>query len=159
MSPYPRVKQGYGGERTFALGEADLLQEEAVVVLEVLLDDLAVLPTSDGREDDLERLAGRFDDRPIPQLERLRERPGERCDKGRALAISEQDVVGMLDLVVGERCAEPLGLSAVIRAATRGSAFAPRPVDDDVALVVVGVEGIPVTRVPGLIQRVHALEV
>jgi hypothetical protein len=51
----------------------------------------------------------------------------------------------MLDLVVGERCAEPLGLGAMIWAAARGSAFAVRPVDDDVALVVVGVERIPVT--------------
>jgi hypothetical protein len=65
----------------------------------------------------------------------------------------------MLDVVVGERCAEPLGLSAVIRAATRGSAFAPRPVDDYVALVVVGVEGLPITRVSRLVQRVHPLDV
>src|ERR687892_2166375 len=84
--------------RPSLLGEADLLQEEAVVVLEVLLDDPAVPPASDGREHDFERLAGRVDDRPVGQLERLRERPREWCDEGRELALSEQDVVRVLDL-------------------------------------------------------------
>src|SRR5918992_5350715 len=70
------------------LGEADLLQEGAVVVLEVLLDDPAVAPASDGREHDFERLAGRVDDRPVGQLEPPRERPREWGDEGRVLAFS-----------------------------------------------------------------------
>jgi hypothetical protein len=51
-----------------ALCEPELLQEGGVVVLEVLLNDLAVLPAGDGREDDLERLPGRLDDTAVGQL-------------------------------------------------------------------------------------------
>src|SRR5579862_3535720 len=41
----------------------------------------------------------------------------------------------------------------------RGSLFSPGPVDDDIVLVVVGVEGLPVPRVPRLIRRVHPFSV
>src|SRR5919106_4369900 len=80
-----RVMGGVCGTPRAPLGEAGLLHEEGVVVLEVLLDDPAVTPTRDGREDDLERLARRLDHRPIGQLERPRERPREPCDEGRVL--------------------------------------------------------------------------
>lgn len=55
---------------------------------------------------------------PIGQLERARERRGESSEERRVFPVSEQHVVGMLDLLVWGRGAEPLGLGAVIRVAT-----------------------------------------
>jgi len=90
-----------GRRRTLASGEADLLHEEAVVVLEVLLDDLAVLPAGDSREHEVEGLAGRLDEGPVRLLERRRERPRERCDGGRVVAVSNSMSYGCLTLLSG----------------------------------------------------------
>ena len=49
----------------------------------------------------LERVADRFDDRPIGQPERARERPGESSDESRVFPVSEQDVVRQLTLLSG----------------------------------------------------------
>jgi hypothetical protein len=83
-----------GRRRTLASGEADLLHQEAVVVLEVLLDDLAVLPAGDSREHEVEGLAGRLDEGPVGLLERRCERPRERRDRGRVVFAQISDEIG-----------------------------------------------------------------